>query len=1025
MPARRVPAAGPRHQKVAAGSVAPRWAALAVALSLAWPAAAAPWVARTPQEELIAAAMLWSGKNRNDLARPLLDKALALQADDPVALALLGELDLRERHPERAQQRYAVLRQQHPQAPATQALAQMIQAYGPDAGRLSQMRLMARAGRKAEAAALARQLFPAGAPAVGSLGLEVAALLGERPPMLLGPAPTTPAIRLATGSAAAGASVSAPATPPAARTGARARRATTAPRVATRPAAPPPTAVAAPAPAAPAADPVETLRAQATALSEHGQVAQALATLTPALDLAPRDPWLRHQLARLQLRLQQPEAAHRVMDEGVALAPHDEDMRFARGLIREALDDDAGALDDLAMVPPAQRSAGMQALEQRVRVHQAVAQGRLGEAEHLAGDDAGLLDAVSEGWFRTGQPAAAVAVQQRALDRRSAAGQSVPPAQRLALARVQHRAGDDAAVAQALPGLLAQSDWPADEARQLAALEADHVERQIEQLALQGDTAQAEALAQTPPHDADPAQARRTQARWRMAAGDAAAAVPLLQAALATAPDDTALHLALGNAWARLGDADRASEQARWLAGHLSPQALDDQLALLRLWQRAGQTDEAQALSATLRAQHPTDADVLSHAARLARSRGQYDQALALFTQARPAPGAAADAKLERDIAALQARGQAWIETGTQWLHKNATEGVSSLRGLEQPVVLWWPQDLQGRWFLHLDPLHLSAGTLDPANTDLGQLPAPHAPLTGPVAQTANGANVGVGYQTDDWRADLGVIGANTLVPHWVGGVRWQGNLGLQDQVSYALGLSRRPLTGSLLSYLGQRDPVSGQVWGGVVATGAEGRIATDWGPYSVSLSGDAARLTGLRVQSNSRVRLRAAVDRDLWRTPNQGLNLGLALSVWHHARTLSEYSWGQGGYYSPGQYQSVALPLTWDGREGPWSWKARATLSYSHTRSTASPTFPTDPTLQTVHNILYAGGTSQGVGRSLRAALEYAATPHWAVGAALDVDRSDGYAPTQLTVYLRYLFSPVVAPHPERPRPVEPYSSF
>lgn len=1019
MPARRMPAVGPRHRSVAAGSAAPRWAALAVALSLAWPAAAAPWVARTPQEELIAAALLWSGKNRNDLARPLLDKALALQADDPVALALLGELDLREHHPERAQQRYALLRQRHPQAPATQALAQMIQAYGPDASRLSQMRLMARAGRKAEAAALARELFPAGAPAVGSLGLEVAALLGERPPMVL-TAPPAPATRLATGSA--GASATPSTAPRAARPVARTRR--TAPRLAAQPVAP--TAVTTPTPAAPATDPVDALRAQATAQSEQGQFAQALATLRPALDLAPRDPWLRHQLARLQLRLQQPEAARRVMDEGVALAPRDEDMRFARGLIREALDDDAGALDDLAMVPPAQRSAGMRALEQRVRVHQAVAQGRLGEAEHLAGDDAGLLDAVSEGWFRAGQPAAAVAVLQRAVDRRSATGQSVPPAQRLALARVQHRAGDDAAVAQALPGLLAQSNWPADEARQLAALEADHVERQIEQLALAGDTAQAEALAQTLPHDADPAQARRTQARWRMAAGDAAAAVPLLQAALATAPDDTELHLALGNAWARLGDADRASEQARWLAGHLSPQALDDQLALLRLWQRAGQTAEAQALSATLLAQHPADADVLSHAARLARSQGQYDQALALFTQARPAPGAAPDAKLERDIAALQARGQAWIETGTQWLHKNATEGVSSLRGVEQPVVLWWPQDLQGRWFLHLDPLHLSAGTLDTAtNTDLGQLPADHTAMTDRLAQTVNGANVGVGYQTDDWRADLGVIGANTLVPHWVGGVRREGNLGLQDQVNYMLGLSRRPLTGSMLAYLGQRDPVSGQVWGGVVATGAEGRIATDWGPYSVSLSGDAARLTGLRVQSNSRVRLRAAVDRDLWRTPDQGLNLGLALSVWHHARTLSEYSWGQGGYYSPGQYQSLALPLTWDGREGLWSWKARATLSYSHTRSTASPTFPTDPTLQTVHNILYAGGTSQGVGRSLRAAIEYAATPHWAVGATLDVDRSDGYAPTQLTLYLRYLFSPVVAPHPERPRPVEPYSSF
>ena len=54
------------------------------------------------------------------------------------------------------------------------------------------------------------------------------------------------------------------------------------------------------------------------------------------------------------------------------------------------------------------------------------------------------------------------------------------------------------------------------------------------------------------------------------------------------------------------------------------------------------------------------------------------------------------------------------------------------------------------------------------------------------------------------------------------------------------------------------------------------------------------------------------------------------------------------------------------------------------------------------------AGGSLAG---SLRADLEYrprCLSPHWAVGAWLDIDRSAYYAPTQAMLYLRY----AVAPH-------------
>ena len=56
---------------------------------------------------------------------------------------------------------------------------------------------------------------------------------------------------------------------------------------------------------------------------------------------------------------------------------------------------------------------------------------------------------------------------------------------------------------------------------------------------------------------------------------------------------------------------------------------------------------------------------------------------------------------------------------------------------------------------------------------------------------------------------------------------------------------------------------------------------------------------------------------------------------------------------------------------------------------------------------------------------MEYQVSKNLALGAQLELDRSAYYAPTNLMVYGRYRFDPVLAPLENRPRPVRPYSSF
>jgi len=87
---------------------------------------------------------------------------------------------------------------------------------------------------------------------------------------------------------------------------------------------------------------------------------------------------------------------------------------------------------------------------------------------------------------------------------------------------------------------------------------------------------------------------------------------------------------------------------------------------------------------------------------------------------------------------------------------------------------------------------------------------------------------------------------------------------------------------------------------------------------------------------------------------------------------------------------------------------------------------FPTQADLQAqAGNPVRAASSSSGFGLSLNGALEYQSTANLALGALLELERSDGYAPTQVLLYARYLFEPVRAPQLNRARPVQAYSSF
>ena len=70
--------------------------------------------------------------------------------------------------------------------------------------------------------------------------------------------------------------------------------------------------------------------------------------------------------------------------------------------------------------------------------------------------------------------------------------------------------------------------------------------------------------------------------------------------------------------------------------------------------------------------------------------------------------------------------------------------------------------------------------------------------------QSDDGVGLSIGYESERWRADIGTTPIGFLYSTVVGGAQIEGPL--NDQIDYKVGVSRRAVTDSLLSFAGAKD---------------------------------------------------------------------------------------------------------------------------------------------------------------------------------------------------------------------------
>lgn len=803
----------------------------------------------------------------------------------------------------------------------------------------------------------------------------------------------------------------------------------------------------------------EILQGQAEQYLAQGLPESALQLLERALPLSPRNPWLRYRLARTYLQTAAPVSANAVMDAGVELVPEDVEMRYARALVRSAQAQWGPAAADLAHIPVAQRSAGMQQLLYESQLHALIQ--RALDAKNTENRDALLNQALAlsaqpqdvETQAQLASIWAAQGLTAQALELWSQIAQHhvLTPAMQLAYAKVlQASPQEPAALAPLLQALVQNSHHLTPEQQlDLQDIYANRAGRRITALMEQGKVSAARDLAQ---HTLLPkvSSAADQAARGRLLAQaqDWDAALPLLQAALAQQPADFMLQLDTANAYARTGQLPQARTLAQQAQTVAAAQAPWQQLALVRLWQRMQEPQRAKDVLLQVQ-QHP-DADrneVLLHQARIAVDERQYAQASDYFGTVVDSPALLNEplekqASVRGEYQAVEARKQSWVEAAAQRIEKDGTPGISAIKGWELPMVAWRPrQDLQGHYFLHVDRIQLDAGTLDPipaagtgGSAQYGQLAAFIAAghnasqLQGPLHSRASGFNVGTGFQGDRYQWDLGLIGLNMPVTNVVGGLSWDAAVTANSQ--WRMSLGRRPITGSLLSYAGAKDPATGKTWGGVVHNFVALRLSNRQAVWDKSANLSVGVITGKNVASNTRTQLRFSTGRDVWRSDKQRVYAGAALQWQAHSKDLSEYSWGHGGYYSPTSSTTFSIPVEWTGRAQAWTWRVQASVSLSNTSGSRSDLYPRSTNFP--HAIpaaqqrgFYRSSGGSGTGWAFKAAIERQLNRNLAVGAQLGLDRSEDYAPNQLQVYVRYALDPVRRPLENQPRLVTPYSEF
>ncbi|HEJ9095923.1 TPA: cellulose synthase complex outer membrane protein BcsC [Serratia odorifera] len=599
---------------------------------------------------------------------------------------------------------------------------------------------------------------------------------------------------------------------------------------------------------------------------------------------------------------------------------------------------------------------------------------------------------------------------------------------------------------------LPRAQWN-DNMRELAQrLQLQATLAQAERLRAGGDSAAAVTYLQRQPADT---RIDLTLADWALADGDYAGALADYQRVRGREPNNPDARLGEIEAYVAQGNMSAARQRLQ-TATPQDAASINSERRVANAWQAVGEPDKAADIFHRLKTaaqQEPAGqgkALVYRDAARLERDRSQPVLAQQDFQQAMVASGITPTLPKDNDQYTRLTRNNAgddWLKRGIRadaadlyrqqdvnvtldhdYWGSSGTGGVSDYQAHDTMLQVDMPL-YDGRAFFRTDTVRLNAGkfstdgdgkyyeTFGSCNTQ---------GCSGDERQKTTGTSVALGWKNDRWETDIGTTPMGFEVVDWVGGVAYSGDW---QHIGWTLGASRRPMSSSLLAFGGTRDPNTGITWGGVRATGVSLSASYDRGEaHGVWADLSAHQLSGKNVEDNQRERLMAGYYYKLINENNRRATVGLNTMLWHYQKDLSGYSLGQGGYYSPQQYMSLSLPVNYRQRTENWSFEVGGSVSLSHAKTDSQRRYPLQglvPDSLPDKLAIEDGGSSTGVGYTLRAIVERRLSAHWTLGAGIDIQQAKDYTPSHALIYVRYSLAGWQGDLDLPPQPLTPYADF
>ncbi|MFC0409477.1 cellulose biosynthesis protein BcsC [Roseomonas elaeocarpi] len=805
-----------------------------------------------------------------------------------------------------------------------------------------------------------------------------------------------------------------------------------------------------------AATRAEQLRAEAQRTADPEAAA---ALLRVAVASNPDDPWTRLDLARALVRQGRGAEGRAVMDELVGRNAS-ADALYASALLAQEEGRSTDAASYVERIPVRLRTADASRLLRTAQTEREIA----AAAEPLRYGRPDLarqrLLQIATRPDPTGDAAAqAVRVLGNAGDRQGAAevarvalatNRAAGPGARIALAGAMLEAGLAADAAPILSAASADPRLSADDRRQLAGLQTGFAIRSSDQLNEAGDQAAAydrlaPALRANPQ---DPA-ANLALARLYQGARQPEQAQQIAEAVLQRDPRNADARLAAANAAVAARDSSRA-EQLLAEGRALTPN--DPRISILEAQIARAQGDSLRARAALERAAEQRRAQLgvspdlptvpgspAATTTAVASSGGNPFRTAALagsgtaslqLASSTTGPGVSDPllTDIDRQLAQVREEAASRLTPNFAARFRSGSSGLDKLRefsgGVESSAAM---PGIGGRITARAQAYTLDAGNLGSDTASLRRFGTNGLSLGGtttaitadaaqryqPTDSTASGVALGIGYTRDNVSLDVGSTPLGFRQQNLVGGVELAP--GLTDNLRLRVTGERRAVTDSLLSWAGQKDPLTGRSWGGVVRNTGRGQLEYTVGDTSFYAGGGYSSFEGKGVADNTRVEAGAGLSQTIFRRPDSELTAGLDLVYFGYDKNLRFFTAGQGGYFSPQNFVAANIPVDYRQRIGNLAYRLGGQIGVAHFKEDRSEVFPDDPGLQaaavaqaatdSTKLAYYPGQTKTTVVGGVRLDLEYSLTPQLRLGGLLRYDRSADWNETRGMLFARYRF--------------------